>query len=461
MNTSLTEVIPEGFYCTGNPDFKSRNVGCCSSLITDGFLPSFDSFLGTYTSEMFSRFINALFAPRVVYIGGRFSTLIISFFFSIIYSRLLGLENRAVLTFIFTIVSLLVLGFTASLGLSLRERLSRTNQTSLELAIFFKNLFFLTVALLCFFNFSLFLYSQIVGYLPIQIYLVASLLLVSSSFIQGMNDCLVAIDRFRTVMFFEIAQVVSQIICFIIFEQVFDLSYINAVMFAITTTYLASGVLISILLWKSGLISIKRNLASDEVNFISYCRVSIRVVLPTTLIDRVDKLLIAVFLPLSTLSQYSILLTFVSFFRFIPESVSKMYFSRHRINFQIRRLGSLPILIFVLACIGFGYAPYRLLTSALLGEEWVVALDVFLLVGFYELIRGIYVVSINRNYASDKFRIGDLLPSSGLLVFVCVLLPLIFLEYLGVKGVPIGLTLGYLLVLFLSRHSQERTNYSN
>lgn len=424
-----------------------------------GFLQSFDSFLGTYTSGMFPHFINALFAPRIVYIGGRFSTLIVSFFFSIIYSRLLGLENRAVLTFIFTIVSLLVLGFTASLGLSLRERLSRTHQTPQELAIFFKNLFFLTVTLLCFFNFSLFLYSQIIGYLSIKIYLAASLLLISSSFIQGMNDCLVAIDRFRTVMFFEIAQVISQIICFILLNQIFDLSYINAVMFAITSTYLASGVLIIVLLWKFGLITFKENLANVEVNFLIYCKVSIKVVLPTILIDRLDKLMIAIFLPLSALSQYSILLTFVSLFRFIPESVSKMYFSRHKINFQIRKLRTLPIMIFTLACIGFGYIPYRFSTSTLLGEEWVAPLDVFLLVGFYELIRGIYVVSIHRNYASNKFKVGKFLPSTTLLVFLCVLLPLVFLGFLGVKGIPIGLTLGYLLVLFLGRRMRKQTNY--
>jgi hypothetical protein len=214
------------------------------------------------------------------------------------------------------------------------------------------------------------------------------------------------------------------------------------------------------LLWKSGLISFKENLANSEVNFINYCTVSIRVVLPTILIDRVDKLLIAIFFPLSTLSQYSILLTFVSLFRFIPESVSKMYFSRHKINFRIRKLRTIPILIFILACIGFGYIPYRLSTSTLLGEEWVAPLDIFLLVGFYELIRGIYVLSINRNYASDKFKVGNFLPSTALLVFLCVLLPLIFLGFLGVNGIPIGLTLGYLLVLFLGLHLQERTNYS-
>ncbi|NBW29500.1 hypothetical protein EBR37_03910 [bacterium] len=191
---------------------------------------------------MLSRSLKALFAPRVVYIGGRFSTLIISFMFSVIYSRLLGLENRAVLTFIFTIVSLLVLGFTASLGLSLRERLSRTHQASNELLIYFKNLLSLTFVLLCTFNIFLFLYSQIVANLSIKIYLVASLLLISSSFIQGMNDCLVALDRLRTVMLFEISQVITQIVAFIILEHIFDLSYINAVMFAITSTYFTSGV---------------------------------------------------------------------------------------------------------------------------------------------------------------------------------------------------------------------------
>ena len=409
---------------------------------------------------MFPHSVKRLFSPRVVYIGGRFSTLIISFMFSIIYSRLLGLDNRAVLTFIFTIVSLLVLGFTASLGLSLRERLSRTDQVSHELLFYFKNLLSLTFALLCVFDISLFIYSQIVAQLSIKIYLVASLLLISSSFIQGMNDCLVALDRLRTVMLFEISQVVTQIIAFIILEHFFDLSYINAVMLAITSTYIASGLIISVLIWKSGLIERHVISVSTRPNFISYCKDSIKVVLPTILIDRIDKLLIAIFLPLSTLSRYSILLTFVSLFRFIPESVSKMYFSRHKINMQILKLRSLPVLILVPVVIGVGYFSYRFMTLILLGRDWLLPFDIFLLVGFYELVRGIYVLSINRHYAIGNFTVGNLIPSTSLLVFLSVLLPLIFLVILGIRGIPIGLTLGYLLILLRGRWLQKQINYT-
>jgi O-antigen/teichoic acid export membrane protein len=409
---------------------------------------------------MLSRSVKRLFAPRVVYIGGRFSTLIISFMFSIIYSRLLGLENRAVLTFIFTIVSLLVLGFTASLGLSLRERLSRSHQVSRELLIFFKHLLSLTFALLCAFNLSLFLYSQIVAHLSFKIYLVASLLLISSSFIQGMNDCLVALDRLRTVMLFEISQVITQIAAFIILEHFFDLSYINAVMFAITITYFASGVIISILIWRSGIVELKEISTNSQTNIITYCKDSIKVVLPTILIDRIDKLLIAIFLPLSTLSRYSILLTFVSLFRFLPESVSKMYFSRHKINMQILKLRSLPVLILIPVVIGIGYFTYRFMTLILLGSDWLMPFDIFLLVGFYELVRGIYVVSINRHYAIGNFKIGNFIPSTSLLVFLSVLSPLIFLGFLGIRGIPIGLSLGYLLILLRGRWLQKQINYT-
>jgi hypothetical protein len=174
----------------------------------------------------------------------------------------------------------------------------------------------------------------------------------------------------------------------------------------------------------------------------------------------VDKLLIAIFLPLSALSKYSILLTFVSLFRFIPESVSKMYFSRHKINIQIRKFSSLPVLIGISVCIGFGYFPYKLLTSALLGDEWLVPLDMFLLVGIYELVRGVYVLSINSHYASDNFKARSFIPSTALLVFLSVVLPLIFLSFLGIRGIPIGLTLGYLLVLLLGRLLQKRAHYS-
>ncbi|MDA2963420.1 MAG: hypothetical protein O3A27_06705 [Actinomycetota bacterium] len=409
---------------------------------------------------MLPRPVKKLFAPRVVYIGGRGSTLIISFIFSIIYSRLLGLENRAVLTFIFTIISLLVLGFTASLGLSLRERLSRTNQVSHELLFYFKNLFSLTFALLCAFVLSLFLYSQIVGYLSIKIYLIASLLLISSSFIQGMNDCLVALDKLRTVMLFEISQVITQIIAFIILEHFFDFSYINAVMFAITGTYSASGVIIGILIWKFRLIKVKEISTTPKPNFFTYCKNSIKVILPTILIDRMDKLLIAIFLPLSTLAKYSILLTFVSLFRFIPESISKMYFSKHKINIQVLKLGSLSFLILVLLGVGMSYFFYEFMILNLLGRDWLMPFDLFILVGLYELVRGIYVVSINKHYAIGNFKISNFIPSTSLLVFLSFLSPLIFLGFLGIRGIPIGLTLGYLLILLRGRWLQKQINYT-
>jgi hypothetical protein len=275
-----------------------------------------------------------------------------------------------------------------------------------------------------------------------------------------MNDCLVALDRLRTVMLFEISQVMAQIVAFIILEHFFDLSYINAVMFAITTTYFASGVIISILIWKSGIIELTEISTNSQQNFITYCRDSIKVVLPTILIDRIDKLLIAIFLPLSILSKYSILLTFVSLFRFLPESVSKMYFSKHKINMQILKLRSLPVLILVPVIIGIGYFSYRFMTLILLGSDWLLPFDIFLLVGFYELVRGIYVVSINRHYAIGEFKIGNFIPSTSLLVFLSVLSPLIFLGFLGIRGIPIGLSLGYLLILLRGRWLQKQINYT-
>lgn len=400
---------------------------------------------------MFRSFAKRLLAPRVVYIGGRGATLIISFVFSILYSRLLGLENRSVLTFIFTVVSLLVLGFTASLGLSLRERISRTSQHSEELLDYFKKLSKLTFILLSVFNLSMILYSNFVVNLPIKIYAMASLLLVSSSFVQGMNECLVALGKFRTVMFFEISQVSIQILAFLVLERFSVFSYINAVMFSITCTYFLSGITILLLIRNAGMLKHQKSPTFVQPSFLDYFRDSIKVILPTVLIDRIDKLLIAGFLPLSFLSKYSILLTFISLSRFIPESVSKMYFSTHRIDFHRLKLRLVPLLVFGAISVGLSYFVYHSLTLLLLGRTWLLPFDIFGLVAIYELVRAIYVISINRHYAIGSFSSVKIRNATYTLVFLSVILPLILLKVFGLRGVPLGLTFAYLIILLKSK----------
>ena len=133
------------------------------------------------------------------YLASRWSALFLSFCFSIVYSRLLGLDNRSVLTFILTIISLLVLGITSSLGLRLRQQISIHGNQKDIFSKYLSDLARLTLLILILFFPMMLAYSILVTPINLKISLLATLLLITSNLAYGMSEMLIGLDRIRTV----------------------------------------------------------------------------------------------------------------------------------------------------------------------------------------------------------------------------------------------------------------------
>ena len=174
--------------------------------------------------------------PAKIYIGAKGSALVLSFGFSIIYSRLLGLENRSVLTFIFTLSSLLILGFISSLGLTLRKRISNTLNKGSEIICYLRNLSRLTLILSILFMAILLIYSSFVTHLNYKIVSLSLLLFITSSVIQGLNELMIGIDRLRTISLLENVEILTQLFLFFLFLKFIGLSIFISVILAISLT---------------------------------------------------------------------------------------------------------------------------------------------------------------------------------------------------------------------------------
>lgn len=396
--------------------------------------------------------------PAKIYLGAKGSALILSFGFSIIYSRLLGLENRSILTFIFTASSMIIVGFISSLGLTLRKRLSNTLSKSNEIICYLRKLFTLTLILSTLFIAFLITYSVFVSHLNYKIFALSLLLFISSSIIQGLNELMIGVDRLRTISFLENMEILAQVILFFTIFKLVGLSIIISVMFAISITYILSSIIILRLVFtytKENVREIIRINSSNTNDFKLFDSSSLYITLPFVVLDRIDKILIGFLLPLISLSKYSVLLVFFSFIRFIPEAISKTFFSRHQIRDANRELNFKFIWVISIATSFAAYPLYVISMGFLLGKDWILSLDIFLAVALFELVRAIYLLQINRQFA-ENLETGFKATHIPWFIGLAVVLVCICVNFVGLIGVPLSFALTYLALIIKGRSWANR-----
>lgn len=384
--------------------------------------------------------------PSATYLASRWSALFLSFCFSILYSRLLGLENRSVLTFIFTIISLLVIGITSSLGLKLRQQISVQGNQKDIFNKYLSDLAHITMVLLILFFPIMLAYSNLVTPINLKILFFATFLLITSNLAYGMSEMLIGLDRIRTVGLIGILEILLQFILFYLAHYFAGTSLIISVFVGISISYLIScAVILTITRLHLNLAEIFRNLSAKVRISMLLNRESLAVSLPFVFMDRLDKILIGFMLPLPDLSKYSIVLVFFSALRSISETVARIRFSRHSISYTNVK-NKIPWGVLTLALIIIGIYPvYDFLISNLLDSSWLVSFNTFLLVGTFEVARGLFLLQINFAFASAKnpntFR------NILLLISLSIILAFSSISSLGLVAVPISFGTAYFILI--------------
>ena len=380
------------------------------------------------------------------YLGSRWSALFLSFCFSILYSRLMGLESRSVLTFILTIVSLLVLGITSNLGLRLRQKISMQGDKKLLVSKYLSDLVHITLLLLIVFFPIMLSYSFLVTPINLKILILATLLLITSNLAYGFSEMLVALDKIKTVGLFGISEILLQLIVFYLAYNLIGTSLIISVFFGFSISYLISSTTtLMISRQYLDLAGIFRNVKNKIRIPDLLDRESLAVSLPFIFMDRLDKILIGFLLPLPDLSKYSIVLVFFSALRSIPEAIARIRFSRHSFTYKNKNT-TLPWGLIVIAFVIVGiYPAYSFLISNLLGANWLVTFNTFLVVGVFEVARGFFLLQINFDFASAKN--SNTFRNILLLISLSILFTSVTISTLGLVAVPASFGASYLVLI--------------
>jgi O-antigen/teichoic acid export membrane protein len=178
------------------------------------------------------------------------------------------------------------------------------------------------------------------------------------------------------------------------------------------------------------------------------------------LVDRVDRFMIGLILPIAYLAKYALLSSIVSFARFLPDSAIKLYLFKHhrseeriRIDYSIRTVGFIAIcgLLFVVISQGFILVAF--------GNDWLLPTSVGALLVIQEILRGNYQLSAMKLIAAGKT--SEISRISGVLIFTSISLIVIAVHVVGVWGAPSAMVMTYLITTVLVEKKLKEISNGN
>jgi O-antigen/teichoic acid export membrane protein len=168
--------------------------------------------------------------------------------------------------------------------------------------------------------------------------------------------------------------------------------------------------------------------------------------------DRIDRLMIAWFLPLGFLGKYAVGTSILTYLRFLPEAFSRLIISGQS-NFQLRRLKLigkswlLRLLAGVFVSIVLAGLS-QLLVLVALGKQWLISFVVIVGFSVQELMRGYFQLRVSTLVNENKEKLVTKV--SLLLITLSTLLSFIGVKLAGLIGIPIGIAISYAILILLS-----------
>ena len=290
-------------------------------------------------------------------------------------------------------------------------------------------------------------YSNIKSDIPAPIFVVCFVYTALACTNLGTQDALLAAGNVKTAIIFDLLTILIQIASLLFFFKIAQTSLMVSVFISFIFSYsLISFASVTILLnafpFQSSLLN------SGARSILMQSKKQILFGIASGLVDRVDRFLIGLILPIAFLAKYALLSSIISFARFLPDSAAKISLLAHHNGEKTRGHSYSPkqILFILVAGIVFVAASQGFIYMAF-GSTWVLPIYVGVLLVCQEILRGNYqmkatqLVALGGNHAMTRF--------SGLLILLSPSLITILVYIWGVWGAPLAMLAVYVLLISL------------
>ncbi|NDA45516.1 MAG: hypothetical protein EBX89_05965, partial [Actinobacteria bacterium] len=238
--------------------------------------------------------------------------------FAFVYSRELGIVNRSILAYVFTLSSLIWIFLTSGTTLTLRK-----NQPAVSSRIFasFQTLLLVQVLIGLFvFSLGLFLFSTFKASISGPLLFASYLYFVSSGVAMLLVEISITYFDFKFSGYLELIAVVIQILFYFIVLIPVDLTIAIQLMLSFIASYISISFVFLRRFRKQLGASIR---FSSPLLFFKFTEGNHSLGISLGVMDRLDRLIIAFAFPTGFLAKYSVMSSFITYFRFVPEFISR------------------------------------------------------------------------------------------------------------------------------------------
>lgn len=370
--------------------------------------------------------------------------------FSLYYSKLLGIEKRSLVTLMLVVIVIVMVALTSGIGLTFRKYTVSNPELISPSAYLYTNLILAFLVSGCSIGILL-VYSASNVSIPTTLLYLAAIYAFLGALDFNFHQGLIAYGLFKIASILDLLTIVIQISVFFLFSLSNQVSIAASLFTSLIISYITSVV-------SSALILLVHTNASitpswKEIGLLIKTSTPFHIVgIAGGFADRIDRIVIAWFLPLGVLGKYAVGTSLLTYLRFLPEAFSRLIVSGQS-SFSLNTYKLIGKSWFARLIIGVFissvFAAFsQILIVVVLGKEWLVPFIVLLGFSTQELIRGYFQIRISALVAEGRENVVAKL--SFLLIAFSTIFSLIGVKLAGLIGVPIGIAVTYLILIIFS-----------
>lgn len=377
------------------------------------------------------------------YLAAKVLATLLSLVFAFLYSRELGIVNRSILIYVFTLSSLTWIILTSGSTLTLRKL--RPAKESREFGSFISLIMVETLIGILVLTIGLLIFSNYKTTIPNPLIALIYGYFLLSGFAMIMVEILISYLKYLFSGLNELIAVGIQISLFFVILRPLDFSTASKLLLSFNISYLI------ICFWMAKVIlsSMGMNFKITSPNlFWRTTKGSHLLGVSLGVVDRLDRFIIAFYFPTGTLAKYSAMSSLISYFRFIPEFFSRIMISGFILPYSIYRKNRVLVLTIFLVAVSSIVFASRIFISNFLGEEWLLPVTVFIAFGIQEILRGAYQISLNYNSKLNLSFSTSFIPV--ILLSLTLILSSLTVDHFGLIGIPIAFSLAFVVSILLA-----------
>lgn len=389
--------------------------------------------------------------PKILngYLGARGFSAGLAMVFALLYSNSLGVERRSVVALIMTSAVVIGVIFTSGVSLTFRKSMQAPdNKITVNSYIYLSTMLSLVAAAVTFLSVYIFSITKIE--IPRTLLLITVVYTFFATMDYCLHQALIAFSLFKLASILEVLTICMQFSVYLMLFSVNQVSIAVSLFSAFILSYITSTITTVLLL--IGILDPSIKFKWKELRTLLSASKNLHLLgIATGFADRIDRIVIAWFLPLGILGKYAVGTSFISFLRFFPEVMSRWIVSGQVVP-VLGKLGKslanriVAILILVIG----GSLLTQVFVKIFFGDKWSLPLLVFIFFASQEIARGYFQVRLSRIVSAGLEK--TVRNTSLALIFIAPIFSIIGAKSIGIYGVPLGMLVGYVGLNYYLKH---------